>query len=965
MGKDIYTGFWEGKLPEIIEHIEQGLYDFEIDIQAIKALSSRRFESTNYSIKCGELLDDKNIHAYNRDFAQVILKSDYYQNHLFEKEISVSTFKNQEAKLLFNVSSGEIEQVYFDVISDKNPGEEVVEAYKFLLNCLKNHPDFAIKLTEKKSIPDELNTDIKNGEKNPKVSLKLERISSKYDTLFKMNRPFSFTVNDKFLSFFIRDKASYFKPQILKERFKGKPNSANEYKIRLYNKADAKSLFEYISNVLEKTSEEALKENELKLKLLDDYKLIIKAKGFVKEKYKWELLQKQKGHPNISAINFTEEVNQLKLNNLSYRFSLPAIKEIAESYPDELRESFIELQNVSDNLSERIISFKKDADELFSRIKEGKKPFQDERVIAAYLTMIKPDDYTLYKDTYYQSYCKLVGIKPKSANYKYEHYLNLIKDLAYNYYPVDSELRNLEEENLGELIKADPNHMLLMQDMLYRSFDQDNIKGEESKTMSDLETIESKNMISLNQILYGPPGTGKTYHTINKALEIIDPEFLAVNQGDRTKLTARYDELVDSGQIVFTTFHQSMTYEDFVEGIKPETKDDKVIYNIQNGLFKLVCLDAEKNYYQSKVNDSNNDVVKTASFESAFDLLQAKIQEAIFKQQEAAEINVIKKNKIQVASDEIKEGLVLNTPHSFFSITGVVSSSIKMMTRTGDKRNTMTKATLKKIYENPESINDFLKGGMKTYYKALVDEMLLWKEEIKNETRSISLQNYVLIIDEINRGNISQIFGELITLIEKDKRIGKSESLKAQLPYSKEMFGVPSNLYVIGTMNTADRSVEALDSALRRRFDFIEMPPKPKIFETERLDKGIVEGIDLQELLRIINERIEQLLDNDHLIGHSYFMGVTGLNDLKHCFHQNIIPLLQEYFFGDYGKIGLVLGKGFVSKKEVSHSSELFADFDYDSTSLNERPIYKIMNQSLMSDEEFSDSIKKLIGKGK
>ena len=227
-------------------------------------------------------------------------------------------------------------------------------------------------------------------------------------------------------------------------------------------------------------------------------------------------------------------------------------------------------------------------------------------------------------------------------------------------------------------------------------------------------------------------------------------------------------------------------------------------------------------------------------------------------------------------------------------------------------------------------------------------------------------KNFVLIIDEINRGNVSQIFGELITLIEDDKRIGKDEALKVTLPYSKEEFGVPSNLYIIGTMNTADRSVEALDAALRRRFSFEEMPPKPdlissagKLSETKGILKSDeLDDIDLPLLLKKINERLEKLLDKDHQIGHSYFISVKDLDGLKLAFQNKIIPLLQEYFFGDYGKIGLVLGKGFVSKDDSKKNN--FADFsDADADEFSERPIFKI--PPLTSDDAFIEAINSLL----
>lgn len=182
---------------------------------------------------------------------------------------------------------------------------------------------------------------------------------------------------------------------------------------------------------------------------------------------------------------------------------------------------------------------------------------------------------------------------------------------------------------------------------------------------------------------------------------------------------------------------------------------------------------------------------------------------------------------------------------------------------------------------------------------------------------------YAIFIDEINRGNVSSIFGELITLIEPDKRLGMENAMTATLPYSRDAFGVPSNVDIYGTMNTADRSVEALDTALRRRFAFEEMLPKPEL-----LKQAIKKGVSLEDILVCINERIEALIDRDHTIGHSYLFNAKSMDDLKLAFKDKIIPLLQEYFYGDYGKIGLVLGEGFV--KMHPQDNEIFADFEYD-----------------------------------
>ncbi len=285
----------------------------------------------------------------------------------------------------------------------------------------------------------------------------------------------------------------------------------------------------------------------------------------------------------------------------------------------------------------------------------------------------------------------------------------------------------------------------------------------------------------LNQILFGPPGTGKTYNTVNMALDIVCPLERGLKWETKSREEARrkYQEILPGGRIVFVTFHQSMSYEDFIEGIKPKTESGEITYAVKNGIFKELCAKAE--------NDKS--------------------------------------------------------------------------------------------------------------------------------------QNYVIIIDEINRGNVANIFGELISLIEDDKRCGASEELCAELPYSHDIFSVPKNVYIIGTMNTADHSVEALDSALRRRFTFKEMMPKAELVPKENKVRNIFE---------IINQRIEVLKDREHQIGHSYFMGVENEDDLKDVFYDKIIPLLQEYFYGDYEKIQLVLGEGFVKKESesVKFAGDKSGDFD-------------------------------------
>ena len=240
-------------------------------------------------------------------------------------------------------------------------------------------------------------------------------------------------------------------------------------------------------------------------------------------------------------------------------------------------------------------------------------------------------------------------------------------------------------------------------------------------------------------------------------------------------------------------------------------------------------------------------------------------------------------------------------------------------------------------------------GSNSTAYWAVLNYI---NNKIKENNKEIDFEetkNHVLIIDEINRGNVSAIFGELITLLEEDKRKGNPEHTEVKLPYSGDNFSVPNNVYIIGTMNTADRSVEALDTALRRRFSFVEMQPDPKILSDEKYEK--YKDVDLSKLLETINKRIEVLIDKDHQIGHSYFIGVQNIVDLQRTFKYKIIPLLEEYFYRDFGKIGLVLGEKFI--EQTKYEEKVFAKFPYEKDFLEDKKIYHITSFEKWDEKAF------------
>jgi len=473
-------------------------------------------------------------------------------------------------------------------------------------------------------------------------------------------------------------------------------------------------------------------------------------------------------------------------------------------------------------------------------------------------------------------------------------------------------------------------HLMEVNDLLFKPYFNSEFKTKEATHHnSDIMTNE------LNQILFGPPGTGKTFNTINTSLEICGDNIDNLN---RKEIKALYQQRVEEGRIFFTTFHQSMTYEDFVEGIKPKMNGDdetEVSYEIEEGIFKSICKKAEKESSISSNSDNFDE-----EWEKLIDLVKTKLLENKLVKIGSWEYGLSSKDSLKYSS--------LNTPSKYnFTIT---------------KQNVYDAYRNKKarpsgaFQKDMEDVVDFMKSqfNLNNYQE----------NSIINKTTN---QAFVLIIDEINRGNVSQIFGELITLIEDDKRLGNPEAIQVQLPYSKDWFGVPPNVHIIGTMNTADRSVEALDTALRRRFSFTEMPPKSELIKTEgKTENGIVNGIDLSALLETINKRIEKLLDKDHMIGHSYFLSVKDLKDLKSAFQNKIVPLMQEYFFGDYGKIGLVIGSNFFDIKENQVDEDFFAPFeDYDSSPLVERKVYHLKNIQDMSDGLFVEALNNLQHKSK
>lgn len=621
------------------------------------------------------------------------------------------------------------------------------------------------------------------------------------------------------------------------------------------------------------------------------------------------------------------------------------------------------------------------------------------------------------------------------------------------------------------------------------------------QTYAKTKTIKRSSSVK-NKILYGPPGTGKTYHTVNRALEILDPEYLDQHEGNRTALKERFDELKERGRIEFVTFHQSFSYEDFVEGLKASTNDnDQVCYDVEDGVFKSLCISAEAKVMKKedaaidikgrriwKMSLGNTNKNESDIYDECID--NNYILLGYGRKQDYSNcktIDDIKEKLVEVGVDvdkktypakvvnffllEMKIGdlVVVTDGNLKFRAIGEVTSDyiyqprddstgyaqrrdvrwLRVYSPSLPHKDLMSKIfsqqTLYELHDNSidlvkladlleskpnkSTVKDVLNGGIQIGqifgrdYEVLANNndilrlrkpngsqiVLDWnmlnelathvrnnvlslddikqrkvfdkiesnlekhivngyanilpnivqyvtdednKSELNIHDTDLSEPNInndarVLIIDEINRGNIAKIFGELITLIEPSKRAGAAEELTVRLPYSKREFSVPDNIHLIGTMNTADRSLAQLDIALRRRFEFEEMMPNIQLLR-DRVE--LIDGVDVAEMLQAINSRIELLYDREHTIGHSYFMSLIespDIHTLADIMDRQILPLLEEYFFEDWNKIRQVLGD--ISKEKTNNSNLAFIKRRF-----NDKEINALMGEDYEFDGELA-----------
>ncbi len=496
----------------------------------------------------------------------------------------------------------------------------------------------------------------------------------------------------------------------------------------------------------------------------------------------------------------------------------------------------------------------------------------------------------------------------------------------------------------------------------------------EQKTKATTETIVSiDEKRSRNLILYGPPGTGKTYEAYEEAVGIVEPGF---KSKDRKELIDKFRELQKNGYITFVTFHQSYSYEEFIEGYRYD--EEAKIPKVEPGVFKILVESARADILSPKkeidLDLSKRNVFKMSlgnTLQGDEDIYEYCVENNVIALGWGGNVNYSKadtRDKVAKAFENSSTG----NEDSNFNITAV--NYFKNTLKKEDlvfvsKGNRALRAIGKVVgdyyYEDDVPIayphfrkvewilvdsNIPVEKVMKVFFsqqtiysirKDLINEASLSELLAKPGSDKKKEKNYALIIDEINRGNISRIFGELITLIEDDKRLGMVNEMMVKLPYSKESdFGIPPNIYIIGTMNTADRSIALMDIALRRRFIFRKMAPDSKIIRDLLIEKGLNEEFVeiVENTFIILNKRIRALLDEDHMLGHSYFLKI-GKEDPEYSLHavwyDQVVPLLQEYFYNDWDKTRLILGdynsdnkQGFVKTLKSEYKGILGSEYD-------------------------------------
>lgn len=648
-----------------------------------------------------------------------------------------------------------------------------------------------------------------------------------------------------------------------------------------------------------------------------------------KEEYKWDLLDRSEGKDVLAVFDGLRGENVIDNPRTD-----TVIKYLVDNKADKTRVCCQHLTDESVPLNDRLAAFKSEIKALCPS--KWKNTANDERTASALLTCVYPKTYTFYKDEIYKNICDYFGYTSRKAGKKYEHFLELVNGFVKSYG------EEIQQIMLNE-IKGFKNKPLNLAVQTLFWCMKDYMK-EELKNKMTTETNNSSKETwyddavltwerRKNIVLYGAPGTGKTYDVPEFAVRLCDPAFMAT-EPSREEIVSRYNQLKTEKRIAFTTFHQSLDYEDWIEGLRPVVNENnQVTYEIESGIFKKLCEEAERPVVKDKqVGIADNAVVWKVSLAGTGDnpvrsdcMKNSYIRigwdgygPVISDETDWSIYNGEGKQILDAYINKMKIGDIVMSCYSSQTIDaiGVVVADYAFEDKFPNyKRVRRVNWLVKNINENIVEMNDGKTMTLGTVYRLNSITLDNVKSILEKYNTSSKMEEndkaYVMVIDELNRGNVSKVFGELITLLEADKRKGRINAESVVLPYSKKVFHIPNNVYLIATMNTADRSLGSLDYAIRRRFAFIAEKPfglevegfNEELFElvsslfVKNFDEYKESGWDQTMKLEPADTLSEEYKPEDVWIGHSYFLmqDEEGEDNTINRLLYEIIPLLEEY----------------------------------------------------------------------
>ena len=647
------------------------------------------------------------------------------------------------------------------------------------------------------------------------------------------------------------------------------------------------------------------------------------------EEYKWDLLDRSEGKDVLAVFDGLRGENVIDNPRTD-----TVIKYLVDNKADKTRVCCQHLTDESVPLNDRLAAFKSEIKALCPS--KWKNTANDERTASALLTCVYPETYTFYKDEIYKNICDYFGYTSRKAGKKYEHFLELVNGFVKSYGEeiqqiMLNEIKGFKNKPLNLAVQT---LFWCMKDYMKEKLDKkmttETNNSSKGTWYDDVVRIWERRK---NVVLYGAPGTGKTYDVPELAVRLCDPAFMATGPS-REEIVSRYNQLKTEKRIAFTTFHQSLDYEDCIEGLRPVVNENnQVTYEIESGIFKKLCEEAERPVVKDKqVGIADNAVVWKVSLAGTGDnpvrsdcMKNSYIRigwdgygPVISDETDWSVYNGEGKQILDAYINKMKIGDIVMSCYSSQTIDaiGVVVGDYEFEDKFPNyKRVRRVNWLVKNINENIVEMNDGKTMTLGTVYRLNSITLDNVKSILEKYNTSSKMEEndkaYVMVIDELNRGNVSKVFGELITLLEADKRKGRINAESVVLPYSKKGFHIPNNVYLIATMNTADRSLGSLDYAIRRRFAFIA--EKPFGLEVEGFNEDLFEkvsslfvknfdeykesGWDPTMKLEPADTLSEEYKPEDVWIGHSYFLmqDEEGNDNTTNRLLYEIIPLLEEY----------------------------------------------------------------------